>query len=473
MPKTQADYQQKYHDTRMNRSIEERAAYVNRRREIEKESKRRRRQKKKEENSLRTPHDQRLAVASEVEVVDQTPRVEWRKKLTNVTSELPLYDKGKLYRCPNLLKGENAMAAIILEGLSEFLQEEWHSLERNELSPLANLSLPSTTGIRKITGGRYEFYVLVKGSTPAAFKTLLQYSEKLRRKDPHLDLSDDDLGKLIGMIVGFATERARSCMIDSSYVFQNFAYIVSFGVSAEQDVHIDLGYADQYQMGILCTPKGQLTLEYTSEGSQDTVEQGEKLSKVWKHMPIGMNAKLDKMPEIQELIDGFGSLLSSSIKKVDEKASMVTFGDMLTLPGRVMHCAPSVMEEKQLRSVLFLTATHETQLASAYDSETQYCRSTIIHDILFHSWPSLNPKEKCYILAKWVQVALRQDSEDAILVNMNHQHLIVIASALKKETNERNLNSLILRIANDPRWKRKNHRQSWYNENDKVYKIPK
>jgi hypothetical protein len=151
------------------------------------------------------------------------------------------------------------MAAIVLEGLRNYLQNNWNKPEIQDLLLLVYSATPKTTGIRKISGGRYEFFVQVRDCTPAAFKTVLRQSEKIRRGQPNLDLTDDDLGKLIGIIVGFAG-RTGSNLVPADYAFQNIAYyIVSFGGQIQQDVHINLNEPDHYQLGMLCCQSGELT----------------------------------------------------------------------------------------------------------------------------------------------------------------------------------------------------------------------
>ena len=114
--------------------------------------------------------------------------------------------------------------------------------------------------------------------------------------------------------------------------------------------------------------------------------------------------------------------------------------------------------------------------AMAYDSDTQYCRSTIIHDILFHTWPSLSPEEKEYMLKKWIKVGLCMDSEDAIHGNMQHKHLKVIAEALRKlALNKKKktgcLEKLITKITNDKAWSG-DCVPMWKYGTSKAYKIP-
>jgi hypothetical protein len=135
-----------------------------------------------------------------------------------------------------------------------------------------------------------------------------------------------------------------------------------------------------------------------------------------------------------------------------------------------MHCGPTVTGTDKLRAVLFFTATPIAE--QAYDSETQYCRSTLIHDILMHSWSSLSAPEKEYMLTKWTNVGLRYDSQDAVKGNMNHKHLIVIARALKK-TRKGNEKELVSRIANDDRWNEEGYIESMWDDGHSIeYDIP-
>ena len=454
----------------MGASKQESDAYVARRKETERNSKRRLREviKERKRLALAELHGKRMTEqdASSVAMGTSIHNIKWDKK--GSTTKQPKYDKGEFDRCPSSLTGDDAMAALVLEGLSAFLQNKWESLEMEELRELAsNSRLSPITGIRTITGGRFEFYVQVKGCTPAAFKSVLRESEKMRRKDPNLDLTDDDLGTIIGIIVRFASERA-TWMVHAGYSFQNFSYIVSFGPVEQQNVHIDLALPLHFQLGMLCTRRGKLTVEYKSVGNDPPYEIGTKLSVIWQDMAPKMKKKMDSSPAIQKLLDGFGMLLSPTIERVEDKPPKVNFGDMLLLPGRVMHCGPAVTGKKLLRSVLFFTATPPQDTALAYNSETQYCRSTLIHDILLHSWPLLNSKEKKYLLTKWKTIGLCHDSDDAVL-NMNHKHLIVIAEAIKT-TDGIDLIALIDRIADDPRWKKCN--KSWDDPEDKAYTLP-
>jgi hypothetical protein len=151
-----------------------------------------------------------------------------------------------------------------------------------------------------------------------------------------------------------------------------------------------------------------LTSEYKCDDTCNVVQEGDKLSTIWADLPQGIQARIDKYPFIQKPLDGFGPLLSGRIKKL-ETSNMVTFGTMLCLPGRVMHCAPEVTQKTQLRAFMFFTATPNEDQENTCSSETQYCRTTIIQDIIVYAWPLLSPTEKQYMVTKWTEVGLSVD----------------------------------------------------------------
>jgi hypothetical protein len=68
-------------------------------------------------------------------------------------------------------------------------------------------------------------------------------------------------------------------------------------------------------MGMLCSPKGELTLEYKCDDTCNVVQEGDKLSTIWEDLPPGIQAVINEFPFIQKLLDGFGPLLSGRIKK--------------------------------------------------------------------------------------------------------------------------------------------------------------
>ena len=438
---------------------------------------RRFRQKRKEEKE----REQATTEApSEVIAEETIANLHWKNAYTQIPGDEPVYKAGRLIECPDELQGENAMAAMMLLGFSHYLQENWDSEEVMEVLQLAKTGTNAKiTGVREISGNRYEFYIRVEDCTPAAFCRILRYSEKMRRNDLNLLLDEEEMVKLVGMIIAFAKERAR-LMLDERYELQNFTLIVSHGKVPRQDIHIDVCKEDQYQLGMLCSPRGELTSEYQC-GNDEIVEKGENLTRLWTDLPPSIQKKLNRFPIVQELLDGFGPLLFPTIKKTGDEGDMPTtvpFGSMLCLPGRVMHCGPEVSEENMLRAVLFFTATPKENTAITYNSDTQYCRTTIIHDILFYIWPSLSPTEKEYMLRKWIKVGLCIDSIGAIQGNMQHKHLKVIALALRKlamtkKMRPESMDKLISKIVMDKIWTGKKGVHYWGDLSSVAYKITK
>ena len=472
---SRAEAQRKYH-----KKMVQSPAYLAKRRAINKKYKLNKKQKGQYKIGLAGDSELSNEIEGSLVAGDVSNHIiKWKSKAPKkFANRMPKYDLGEVSLCPKSLEGCMAQAAKVLQGISKYLDKHWNSDQMKELLDVASSNSPtSITGIRSITGNRYELYVRVKNCTPAGFYTLLRYSEKHRRADPSLVLTEEDLCELVGLIVGFATFRARQLMIPI-YSFQNFAYIVSFGEVEQQDVHIDLSDENHIQLGMLCSPIGDLTSEFRCVDREFKHMTGDDLSTLWLDLPKGLQVKLDQFPEVQKLLDGFGPLLSPpSIKKVGQETDMVSFGTIISLPGRVMHCGPKVTKQNKetktnlVRSILFFTGTPNDEVGSAYDSDTQYCRSTIIHDILLFSWPLLTKKEKKYMLTKWVEVGLSNDSNDAITVNMSHRDLKVIAKALK-ETPRNQVKQLIRLIANDLVWTNEDCPDKWEETEGEAYKIP-
>jgi hypothetical protein len=146
--------------------------------------------------------------------------LKWSVAEEDRVNVLPQYETGLIQRCPYNLQGKDAMAATMLEGLAAYLQSsEWDSSdEMEELLGLADTSPPKATGIRKLNGGRYEFFVQAGSYFPTAFKSILKYSEEFRRGTPGLELTDDDLSKLVVIILDFVLKKKGGPILDSPYI---------------------------------------------------------------------------------------------------------------------------------------------------------------------------------------------------------------------------------------------------------------
>lgn len=273
-------------------------------------------------------------------------------------------------------------------------------------------------------------------------------------------LSPGHIGKLIDDIVHFATQQAKTITeLSSGYDLQNFGYIVSHGSVNKQDIHIDLENKAHYQLGVLCSKNTHMTSEYAPNVPE--MEFGAKLSVVWKDMQADLADKLSNIPEVQKLLDGYGPLLSTPLKKVNidaKRNGKFPIGTLLCLPGGVPHCGPKV--GTGFRAVLFFTATPAGM--KKYDVDRQYCRTTLVSDILSHSWISLNKEEREYMLTQWYNVGLSQDAQDAV-DRVNHQHLTLMAKAIWKAREKRP--ALIKALAEDPIWDEKEGATNWKDRN--------
>ena len=345
----------------------------------------------------------------------------------------------------------------VLSGLSTYMQTHWKEV-KVEIENLCKVE-SSVGGVRPISGGRYELFVNADGKGCGAFSHILNLSEQVRTK-AEANLSPGHLGKLIDDIVHFATQQAKTITeLSSGYVMQNFGYIVSHGSVKKQDIHIDLENKQHYQLGLLCSKNTHMTSEYEPTGQE--MELGAKLSVVWKNMPPNLADKLSEIPNVQKLLDGYGPLLSTPLKKINidsKKNGKLPIGTLLCLPGRVPHCGPEV--ETGFRAVLFFTATPVGM--EEYDVDKQYCRTTLVSDILSHSWTSLNKEEREYMLMQWYNVGLSQDARD-VVYRVNHEHLTLMAEAIWKARKKRE--ALIKALAEDPIWDEKEGASNWKNRN--------
>ena len=61
-----------------------------------------------------------------------------------------------------------------------------------------------------------------------------------------------------------------------------------------------------------------MTSEYKCSDDEYSVQRGENLTRLWTDLPDGMQERLDDFPEVQELLDGFGPLLSPTVKKTGQ-----------------------------------------------------------------------------------------------------------------------------------------------------------
>jgi hypothetical protein len=144
-------------------------------------------------------------------------------------------------------------------------------------------------------------------------------------------------------------------------------------------------------------------------------------------------------------------------------------GSLVSLPGGVPHAGPAVMaSRKNFRAVLFFTAAPGD--AEGYNVDTQYCRTTLIGDIIMFTWISMKAKERKYMLTRWFEEGIRGDVGNA-MESMGHRALFQIGKAIKDARSHKERSLLIQAVAEDPCWKAENAEANWQTEGFE-YKLP-
>ena len=185
---------------------------------------------------------------------------------------------------------------------------------------------------------------------------------------------------------------------------------------------------------------------------------------MWTDVPEPLTILLNNQPYTKKLLQGFGSLLSV-LKTESANLLPLPIGTLLSLPGKVVHAGPS---SDKLRAVLFFTGTPSGD--TPYSSDIQHTRTTLISEIIMHTWIPLqsNPDfaaQRKYLLRKWSEVGLENDT--FALNNMHHVHLIEFAKAIM-ETKSRPKRETLLQDLASHLWEE----EDWDNPDFK-YRIPK
>jgi hypothetical protein len=423
-------------------------------------------------NSVSAIGHQQIADNTDNDDVNNQDIVSVEEQIDNMTGQFPEYIRGTLVLPNKTWHGEDKLVVEVLSSLSDYLRDNWHSEQLSFIEKIgSNGENLHMNGLRKLNGNRYEFFISVQDHFASAFRWILKLSEENRlNKTGQLD--EPYLFALTESIIRFATKRARlvPALSDLNFELQNFGYIVSMGNATQQDVHIDLGKHTHFQLGMLCSEDSHLTCEYTDVVPLVINEAVPLLSQIWNDLPTGLANKLYKKKGIPQLVESFGGLLCSKLYRVNKQTAdnKLPLGTLLCTPGKVPHCGPQVSGKNSLRAVLFFTATPKDD--TAYNPETQYCRTTLVAEFLIATWPHLTHDERTYMLYKWKTIGLDNDI-DAVDVNLNHQHLKVMAKALAKKKGK-SLETLISKLANEKTWDKTVGEKKWMDESYS-YVIPK
>ena len=384
------------------------------------------------------------------------------------------YKKGILvFPPPTLDVGLRKVDALVLnvfEVVADYLESEWLEVYKTFGDEQLQEGESHFLGARIIAGNRFQFFIKTDEKKSACFLNVIKEAHQWHRnikvddmedsspgtKQPHSWysnrlLNDIEASCVSEEIVNYAIRQAKTIpALYTGFDMGNFAYIVSIGQVAKQDVHIDLGNEKHHQLSVLCSKDCSMTSEYMAEGR--SLQPGENLSAVWDDITPELAEMLSETVNVQPLLDKYGHLLchtgelvqANSAKDVD-----LPIGTLLCLPGAVPHCGPAVDgTETSVRAILFFTATPEED--DEYDPEIQYSRSSLISDIMRNSWTKMDQKEREYMLNRWYDDGLVHDSYT--FANLRHAPLRDMAETLSIKCNPSARKKYIKAMAAKKEW---------------------
>jgi hypothetical protein len=127
-------------------------------------------------------------------------------------------------------------------------------------------------------------------------------------------------------------------------------------------------------------------------------------------MDLPMTSKMgillrEQFPDTGQLLVDYGAVLdTANLKEVVPKDYLINQGDVLSMPGSVVHGAPSYHE---FRAVLFFVAHEKGKEKDAYNNEHQYFAANLLIDMAVTLWSELAPvpDERKALLLKLLQLA--------------------------------------------------------------------
>ena len=122
---------------------------------------------------------------------------------------------------------------------------------------------------------------------------------------------------------------------------------------------------------------------------------------------------------LPKLINEFGKLLFPVVcvnTKRRGKTKLLPAGTLLSLPGGIAHAGPA---GDGFRAVLFFSSSPPGM--EEYDPDVQYCKTTIVSDIILYTWGSLDSADRQYLLKKWADECLSAPING--IVNVQHEKI--------------------------------------------------
>ena len=103
-------------------------------------------------------------------------------------------------------------------------------------------------------------------------------------------------------------------------------------------------------------------------------------------------------------------------KKRCGKTQLLPAGTLLSLPGGVAHAGPA---GDGFRAVLFFSSSPKGM--KEYNPDVQYCKTTIVSDIILYTWESLDSVDREYLLKKWADECLSTPING--IENVHHEEI--------------------------------------------------
>ena len=175
----------------------------------------------------------------------------------------------------------------------------------------------------------------------------------------------------------------------SSWKFNNFSLIVTYTPVAPQAPHIDL-LRPSFQGGLIITAGAPATHFCRNQAAIATIIDHTTLAESWSSSKVGeppaaVVQAVKEHPALRKLLQEFGHVLTCEKQMRQETQPPVqtglTTGDLLTLPGSVVHAGPKCTK---FRAVIFFSAS--PQDVAEYNPDTQYTGVHLLAHLVSCIW---------------------------------------------------------------------------------------
>lgn len=335
---------------------------------------------------------------------------------------------------------------------------------KNDLQAIANLGdlAQIVSGVREINANRLEIYM--QSGAKNGTGTIEYVLKKL--VEPMIDLEipfdyPNEIKNIIECMINHANFHANQISgSDSILKYENHTIIVTFEPVVEQDAHVDLDDLTTHQFGFLMSPKSPLTHHYLPINNAPYLKPRESLRTVWKDIDDDLNEILCSNEYNRDILDKYGKVLTRPTYKDGPGQKLFPVGTTCCLAAREVHGGPKT---EKPRAIMFFTG-RPIRVGKKYDSERQYCCTTLISDLIVTSWLQMAEKDRQWLLMKWWEDGLKHDNFG--ILQVTHKHCKVMGEAIKKSKNRE---KLIQSMAKSKVWNEDIGRERWTGERVYTY----